>query len=182
VAVCESYQLQMATLLPLIDLCDNCTVKDTESQHAVPFFVSLPSGYSSSLPVGYILPRVMKALKEANQSNREKGSKEVWTIMDNSGVTFGAHLDSEEKRSQAMKDLCEYWRDNGFFPDVIGGRLWRNELYPVYYRPFQTKDVAFVMERVCCALFGVITYGAHMTMFTPDYRIWVPTRASTKQT
>lgn len=39
-----------------------------------------------------------------------------------------------------------------------------------------------MLERSACELFGFVTYGVQMTMYTPDYRIWVPRRSKTKQT
>ncbi|KAL0571257.1 hypothetical protein V5O48_010705 [Marasmius crinis-equi] len=100
-----------------------------------------------------------------------------------------------------MKELCERWRDTGLFEDICGPKKWRAEMYPVYRDPFAAHDYpipgqadeeteklnyAFEMERSACALFGVVTYGIHMTVFVRDVskkvRIWVPTRAKTKQT
>ncbi|KAF9238929.1 NUDIX hydrolase domain-like protein [Melanogaster broomeanus] len=101
-----------------------------------------------------------------------------------------------------MKSLCERWRDSGtIYQDIIGPNKWRNESYPVYRKPFgvhlpydpdvkkgpDTGNYAFEMERSACALFGVVTYGVHMTIYHEDpdggnVRIWVPTRARTKQT
>ncbi|KAH7919390.1 hypothetical protein BV22DRAFT_1023067, partial [Leucogyrophana mollusca] len=46
-------------------------------------------------------------------------------------------------------------------------------------------NYAFDLERSACALFGVVTYGVHMTIYRDDddgVKIWVPTRALTKQT
>jgi hypothetical protein len=48
------------------------------------------------------------------------------------------------------------------------------------------SNYAFDIERSASALFGVVTYGIHMTIYEVDedgiYRIWVPKRAKTKQT
>ena len=93
-----------------------------------------------------------------------------------------------------MKELCERWRDTGLFEDAIGPRKWREEMYPVYKNPFwlhdnehaDTGNYAFEMERSACAVFGVVTYGVHMTIYEDSVeeglRIWVPTRAKNKQT
>ena len=102
-----------------------------------------------------------------------------------------------------MKELTERWRDTGLFPDVAGPKKWRNELYPVYKDPFgvhdhpthsgvsseDTMNYSFEMERAACALFGIVTYGVHMNIFDEvedesgrHLRVWVPTRARTKQT
>lgn len=111
-----------------------------------------------------------------------------------------------------------------FAADVIGGSRWRAEWYDVYRAPggalrtdgrdpLTLLDVrpesesesgyggyVFSMERAACALFGVITYGVHMTVYErkgdggadadvdggvggegPVW-VWVPRRAATKPT
>lgn len=67
------------------------------------------------------------------------------------------------------------------------GRMWRNELYPIYLNPHRPihSELAFEMERAASSLFGVVTYGVHLTMYTmeePEWRVWVPKRSTTKQT
>lgn len=102
-----------------------------------------------------------------------------------------------------MRALCERWRDGGLWSEIVGPKKWRGEGYPVYRDPLGSNDAplneeegggddtlnyAFRMERAACALFGVVTYGVHMTIYvdSPDpegqKRIWVPKRAKTKQT
>ncbi|KAK2766825.1 hypothetical protein FQN54_006139 [Arachnomyces sp. PD_36] len=63
-------------------------------------------------------------------------------------------------------------------------RGWRNELYPVYG---PGNEVLLSMERSATPLFGVVTYGVHMTAYTRDsktgeIKIWVPRRSASKQT
>jgi len=107
-------------------------------------------------------------------------------------------LDTPSKRTAAFKELCERWRDEEVFPDVSGKRKWRDEMYPVYKDPFGVHDhpvdansdgynYAFELERSACALFGIVTYGVHLTIYQEDLasknlKVWVPTRARTKQT
>jgi hypothetical protein len=75
-------------------------------------------------------------------------------------------------------------------------------MYPVYADPFGVHDhpdnggkeenlnYAFEMERSACALFGVVTYGVHMSIYdeivqtdgSKAMRVWVPTRSLTKPT
>ncbi|KAF7790643.1 hypothetical protein EIP86_001599 [Pleurotus ostreatoroseus] len=122
-------------------------------------------------------------------------------------VSFAGWVDTPAKRTRVVQALCTKWRDQGLFEGVIGPKKWRNEMYPVYRNPFgkndspteeelasaeeadwNTKDqrnFAFMMERAACALFGVVTYGVHLTIFVEDAqgpKIWVPTRARTKPT
>ena len=93
------------------------------------------------------------------------------------------------------------------FAGVIGGSRWRAEWYDVYASPggalrtdgrdprtvleapLGASGYVFSMERSACALFGVVTYGVHMTVYEQDdegegrqVRVWVPRRALTKPT
>jgi len=121
-----------------------------------------------------------------------------------SSVSFRGWLDTPSKRTAVLKELCERWRDTELFPDVCGPTKWREETYPVYADPFGPLDhpnlspgsdqtqlnYAFEMERSACPLFGVVAYGVHMSMYEEivqengekQLRVWVPTRALTKQT
>ncbi|KAJ5832728.1 hypothetical protein N7474_001039 [Penicillium riverlandense] len=59
---------------------------------------------------------------------------------------------------------------------------WRNEMYPVYG---PGGEFLLEMERSASPLFGIVTYGAHMTGYVDDPsgpKIWVPRRAKNKQT
>jgi hypothetical protein len=123
-------------------------------------------------------------------------------------------------RTLALAETLERWRAaaNGgesssepaaAFYGVIGGSRWRTEWYDVYAAPggalrmdgrdpFTVLEApqgasgyVFSMERSACALFGVITYGVHMTVYEQDgerggnrsqVRVWVPRRALTKPT
>jgi len=100
-------------------------------------------------------------------------------------ITFNSRVNTPALRSEALKTIVEGWRDNGLFSNQISHRLWRDELYTVFKNAFgpRTEDnTAFYLERTACALFGLVTYGVHLTMYTQDGKIWVPTRAKTKQT
>ena len=74
---------------------------------------------------------------------------------------------------------------------------WRNELYPVYGPDRDDGDdggsdsndnkLLFEIERSAAPLFGIVTYGVHMTGFVRSFdnksiKIWVPRRAKEKQT
>ena len=65
---------------------------------------------------------------------------------------------------------------------VLGG--WRNELYPIYGHG-NNNGLPISMERAASPLFGINTYGVHMTVYvkTQDgMKIWVPRRSANKQT
>ncbi|KAF9030305.1 hypothetical protein BDZ89DRAFT_1132420 [Hymenopellis radicata] len=179
------------SLLDLVALCDNARPsKDSsppspfDEEKLVPFCLSQTAG---SPVLGLLRPIIVSKLALE--------SIYVWDIQE-TRVSFHADIDSPAKRSAIMRELCERWRDEELFPDVCGPRKWRSELYAVWKDPFggyeypSSKDddnsnFAFEMERSACALFGVITYGVHMSAFEHDdngLRIWIPTRARTKQT
>lgn len=96
---------------------------------------------------------------------------------------------TEKERSKAVAATCAYWRENKTF-EVLSG--WRNELYPVYG---EKNELLWNVERSASCLFGVITYGVHMSCYTllteqekeenktqHAYNLWIPRRAKTKQT
>lgn len=64
--------------------------------------------------------------------------------------------------------------------EVLKG--WRNEKYAVYG---PGGEYLLEVERSAACLFGIVTYGAHMTGYVQDaegLKIWVPRRAKNKQT
>ncbi|KAJ5127757.1 hypothetical protein N7448_008536 [Penicillium atrosanguineum] len=64
--------------------------------------------------------------------------------------------------------------------EVLKG--WRNENYPVFG---PGGEYLLEMERCASCLFGVVTYGAHMTAYVEDetgLKLWIPRRAKNKQT
>ena len=66
---------------------------------------------------------------------------------------------------------------------------WRDELYPVYGAE---RELLFEIERAAAPLFGIVTYGVHMTGYIrlgekvddegSEMKVWVPRRAKDKQT
>ena len=82
-------------------------------------------------------------------------------------------------RSTTLAKLLDTWRKDGHLR-VLGG--WRNELYPIYGA---RKELLCNVERAASSLFGIVTYGVHMTVYVQNHneiKIWVPRRAATKQT
>ena len=131
----------------------------------------------------------MARIQLENSLSEQENKSPMWYIAGSATrVSFSQHLWNPALRTAAMKELCERWRDTGLFEEQIGRKKWRNELYPVYRNPFGAHDnenIGLEMERSACALFGIVTYGVHMTIYVEDeegMKIWVPTRAKTKQT
>lgn len=176
----------MSTFISCIDECDNFRVKNDPT--LVPFYLSSSPAAERQL-IGILKPQIIDLLQAHDAQRVASSSAAAFDILLGAGkdsVAFSASIDTPEKRSAVMRDLGHHWRDQGLFAEVLGGRLWRNELYAVRASPFRgwTPDAppAFMMERVVCALFGIVTYGVHLSCYTADYRVWVPRRAKTKQT
>jgi Domain of unknown function (DUF4743) len=189
----------MATLLPIILACDNFRVKNSQ-EVLVPFYIHVPPKHGNAT-IGFLRPPILEQLERYNQDLISRGVGPIWDIVAHSHGTGGAGSSTSESkskmvgfvsslstatlRSTAMEIMLQKWFDNGEpFGDLIAGKMWRNELYPIYYQPFvpSMENLAFSMERAATPLFGVVTYGVHLTVYTSDYRIWIPRRAKTKQT
>jgi len=93
---------------------------------------------------------------------------------------FERKTDSKvEDCSTSMAEFLQSVRDQKSFQVLEG---WRGELYPIYG---PGRELLLNMERSATPLFGVVTYGVHMTAFVQEgqnMKIWVPKRAETKQT
>ncbi|KLO18950.1 hypothetical protein SCHPADRAFT_865872 [Schizopora paradoxa] len=179
----------MKSFLPVLEVCDN--FNPIESTDLVPFYAAAKE-VGKTLPIGLLKPETVALLVEDNKLHEKE---EFWVLEYNSSsnlkfVAFAAHLNTPDVRSKVIQEMCRRWHETGVFANVIGGRLWRNELYAVYANPFKTsEEPLFEMERVTAALFGVVTYGVHMTVYHPpapgsneEMKIWVARRALTKQT
>lgn len=95
-------------------------------------------------------------------------------------VTLMAAPDAKpEVRSEIMSRLlAEAVRRETF--EVLKG--WRHEMYPIYA---PGGHFLMEMERSASPLFGITTYGVHMTGYVEDeqgIRLWVARRSKTKQT
>ncbi|QRW13353.1 NUDIX family hydrolase [Ceratobasidium sp. AG-Ba] len=175
------------TLLPILEAIDNFTTSSLGNDF-VPFYLSLEHRSPQDI-IGQVAINVLKEML-ARDTNTLCTFPEDSHLHDSrslpEAVAFQSHLNTPALRSQAIEKLALSVREVGLFADAIGGRKWRNELYTIYVHPFKNigleENIAFAFERSACELFGLITYGVHMTMYLPDYRIWVPRRSRTKQT
>ena len=86
------------------------------------------------------------------------------------------------RQEDIIRQELEQAREKGVFEVLKTG--WRNELYPIYgYNDPSEKTIS--MERAGSALFGINSYGVHMTVYVTTaegMKIWVPRRAKNKQT
>ena len=200
----------MVSLLDIVRVCDNY-VRDGEK--LIPFSIT-PSGSIIGLLRPEIVKELLSDNAENRSKGTQEDW--ILCVQPETDIVericFAPHLSTKETRSAAIKRLCEGWRDGGvLFQDVMGPRKWRNELYPIYENYLGSRMIkdpklsyphsdgldpgaraagetnhVFDIERSAAALFGLVTYGVHMTVYERDgdgaVRIWVPTRAKTKQT
>jgi Domain of unknown function (DUF4743) len=189
----------MATLLPIILACDNFRVGNSP-EALIPFYIHVPPKQGDAT-IGFLRPSILEQLEQYNRDLISSGVEPIWDIVAHPQAAGGPGFSTNESRSRmvgfvsslatatlrstAMEIMLQKWYGSGEpFGDLIAGKMWRNELYPIYYQPFTPSmdNLAFSMERAATPLFGVVTYGVHLTVYTSDYRIWIPRRAKTKQT
>lgn len=100
--------------------------------------------------------------------------------MDHDGrkrVTVG----DKGRQEQIIRETLERAKGIDSFAVLKG---WRNELYPIHGHNGAMEE-SISMERAGSALFGINSYGVHMTVYVsaPEgMKIWVPRRARSKQT
>ena len=191
----------------VLSVCDNFRVsplsEDLTAFRTEPLVTWRLNSKQSSPAIGLLRSVIVQQLRSENEL--AQAGKAPWVFFEDGGreaVGFADWVDTPTKRTKVMLEMCKRWRDEGFFSEVIGPKKWRNEMYPIYRKPFGKRDgprveeletsgdndstnFAFMMERAACALFGVVTYGVHMTIYVEDtegYKIWVPTRSRTKPT
>ena len=199
------------SFLKIVASCDNFRLPTSHSdgERLVPWHLSPDP---SSPVIGLLRPAILTQLLADFEPSRSPPRLHFTHASESESnpvvrVSFAARITSPAARTRAMREICEGWRDRGVFADICGPKKWRGELYPVYRRPFARHDAppdgqdveeeeedvtrhprnyAFKMERAASSLFGIVTYGVHMTMYEPigpdSCRIWVPTRSRTKQT
>ena len=200
----------MASLLDVVKTCDNYVMDD---ETLVPFSITPKSPVIGLLRPEVVKALLSDNTKNRSEGIQEDWTSCVRLGANTiERICFASHLSNRETRSAAIKKVCEGWRDGGvLFQEVMGPRKWRNEAYAIYENclgPRVVKDPklssphsdgldpkvhaageanhVFDIERSAAALFGLVTYGIHMTVYEKDddgaIKIWVPTRAKTKQT
>ncbi|SPO02641.1 related to thiamin pyrophosphokinase [Cephalotrichum gorgonifer] len=127
------------------------------------------------VPVGFMLPAVVEQITALPEELRGEVGVQPHTRT----ITAFAGP-AEEDRSKKIAKVTDYWREQRTFTALS---KWRNELFPVYS---SESDLAYNIERAACGLFGINTFGVHLTAFVRckdssyGLKIWVPTRAATK--
>ncbi|KAF1927833.1 thiamine pyrophosphokinase [Didymella exigua CBS 183.55] len=160
------------TNLALVAQCDAFPYADVDPSAYLArtntYFQLRVSGHDYAL--GYMLPSVAEVFRGVAG----------WELDDAERVLTLTGGDSAVSRSAAVEKTMLALRETGHF-EVL--KKWRGELYAVYGRD---KELLFNVERSASALFGVVTYGVHLTAYTRseqgEIKIWTPRRAKTKQT
>lgn len=122
-----------------------------------------------------------QAVFDAVLSTPESITGPVWVDQERREIFMFA-CNTEAKRSEQVAKLVKHWHARKTFKVLSG---WRDELYPVYDADAQ---ILYSIERTAAALFGIVTYGVHMTAYVvaPEVKygikIWVPRRSRGKQT
>ncbi|KAK4935854.1 hypothetical protein LTR10_023166 [Elasticomyces elasticus] len=126
--------------------------------------------------LGYITSSVATKMPLTKDWNLDQNKKHL-TFQPR--THHGEPVKDFEGRNKILAEYLQDVREKKVFR-VLNG--WRNELYPIYG---PNKTLLLNMERSATPLFGVVTYGVHMTGYvkTPEgMKIWAPRRALTKQT
>ncbi|KAF2721537.1 hypothetical protein K431DRAFT_284693 [Polychaeton citri CBS 116435] len=164
--------------LDLLNECDNFPYYTSDPKLYLAHINTYYALYVKEFPeaeLGYLLPSVAALFKGLPDWDLDEDDRSLTLV---EGKT-------EEERSRAMATVTQAMKGTDHFKVLRG---WRNELYPVYG---PTGQLLFSVERAASALFGIVTYGVHMTAYTfketkgsPDkgMLLWVPRRAKSKQT
>lgn len=161
----------MKSNLDLINECDAFPYYQVNAQlylqHIATYYHLKVANCDATL--GYLLPSVATVLQGLPDWELDE---ETHTLT----LTGGSNA---EERSAIVEKTVLGMRETGHF-EVL--KKWRGELYSVYG---PDKELLFNMERSATPLFGVVTYGVHMTAYVrlgDTLKIWVPRRARGKQT
>lgn len=161
----------MKSYLDLVNDCDkfpyfqnNASQYQAETAELYKFRIE---GVPSNL--GYVLPSTVQAIQWPDH----------WTLDNESKTITLAAGSSMDDRSKAFESTMLAEREKGTFKLLKG---WGNERYPIYG---PDGSVVLSVERATSALFGIVTYGVHLTAYrnTPDgLKVWVSRRSRSKLT
>ncbi|KIW01957.1 uncharacterized protein PV09_06794 [Verruconis gallopava] len=163
--------------LDLLKECDSFPYPSTDpvlySQHIGTYYHLRVAAYPD-VTLGFLLPSVALTLRGLPDWEVSEEDAQPRTITLINGT-------NEQERSAIVAKTVTAMRQTGHWKVL---EKWRNELYAVYG---PDGDMAFAIERSASPLFGVVTYGVHLTCYTRDVdsgamKIWIPRRAKNKQT
>ncbi|KAI9591990.1 NUDIX hydrolase domain-like protein [Syncephalis fuscata] len=98
-------------------------------------------------------------------------------------VAFTPAYNSMETRSKVVAELMDTWRKNDRFPALQLYAAYKTERSAVG----DSSSTAFVVERSGAVLFGILTFGVHLNLYTKcketgRIHMWIAQRSSTKPT
>ncbi|KAI4228641.1 MAG: hypothetical protein L6R36_001497 [Xanthoria steineri] len=160
----------MKSNLDVVNDCDSFPYYDADP----PAYTELVSSYyelftqPKSKPVGYILPWVVEKMPWDDS---------LWVVDHNKKQIY-----PKLTQSKGFDATLRKAREIGAFKVL---EKWRNELYTVHRENGldPVGDPTITVERSGSPLFGVVTYGVHMTTYVKTQegmKIWVPKRAKGK--
>ncbi|KAL8833183.1 MAG: hypothetical protein Q9170_004440 [Blastenia crenularia] len=161
----------MKSNLDLVNECDNFPYYDDDPKA----YTKLVSSYyefhvlGSRKPVGYMLPWVVERMPWDKQWIVDHEGKRILPYVE------GLQPEKFSKQNQIIHETLLRAKEKEAFAVL---RKWRSELYRIH-----GPHVPINCERSGTPLFGVVTYGVHMTTFIrteSGIKIWVPKRAKGK--
>ncbi|KAL8699001.1 MAG: hypothetical protein Q9224_001607, partial [Gallowayella concinna] len=120
-------------------------------------------------PVGFLLPWVVEKMPWNEDWTIDHDKKQVVLLAQDS------QPEKISKQSEVIDETLRQARKVGAFRVL---EKWRNELYKIH-----GPDRLITIERAGSPLFGIVTYGVHMTTYViteQGMKIWVPKRAQGK--
>ncbi|KAL6709991.1 hypothetical protein ACN47E_009782 [Coniothyrium glycines] len=157
--------------LDLVNQTDGFPYPETDTEQYLArintYYQLRVAGHNYAL--GYMLPSVAEVFRGIPS----------WEIDDDTRILSLTAGTNVEERSKAVETTLLALRETGHFKVLD---KWRGELYAVYGTG---KELLFNVERSASPLFGVVSYGVHLTAYTRkdgQIKIWTPRRARTKQT
>lgn len=146
-----------SSILELVAKVDSAPYHQTSSSPKIYKFLS-----HDDVVIGKITEEACQHMRDVN-----------WLLIDASTVKITTNEDLTGK----FAELTSKWRSQKVFKCLEG---WRNEKYICYTTGGKEY---FRIERSAACIFGIVTYGSHITAYIPgEKKIWVPRRSYKKQT
>ncbi|KAL8694851.1 MAG: hypothetical protein Q9218_000611 [Villophora microphyllina] len=160
----------MKSNLDLVNECDSFPYydDDPDAYHKLMSSYYRFSVNGTHKTVGYMLPWVVRQLPWDDH----------WVVDHSQKLVSPRHeVDSHHApgESAIIDDLLRTAKKQGTFKVL---EKWRDELYTIY-----GSNILIKMERSGSPLFGIVSYGVHMTTYVntkEGMKIWVPRRAKGK--
>ncbi|WWC97335.1 hypothetical protein V866_004214 [Kwoniella sp. B9012] len=183
------------SFLPIIEAVDNFPYDLFPSTY-IPFHLTLSDHQNKLPPIGLLrqgiveeMSLVVERIWEFEYSSAER--KVICVYFNDDLIKKG-----REEISRVMAEVIRKWKNEGKFSKLSSGRC--KEDYDVYASSKSSglqeassseiapdKNIAFHLKDAACALFGIATFGTHMTAYEgegKDMKVWVPTRSQSKAT